>query len=64
MTLKVPKFALVKLALSHIFQLLGMTTWGVRAIPLNMQAKLECDEDLPLVIQMIRTSYAKTLKGA
>jgi hypothetical protein len=41
-----------------------MITWGVGAILLNMQAKLECDEYLALVIQAIRVGYAKTFKGA
>jgi hypothetical protein len=40
-----------------------MTTWDVGAIPPNVQAKLECDEDLALVIQTIRARYAKALKG-
>jgi hypothetical protein len=46
-TPKVPKPTPIKLASSHILQLLGMTTWGVGAIPLNVQAKLE---ELALVI--------------
>jgi hypothetical protein len=41
-----------------------MTAWGVGAIPLNVQAKLEHNEDLALVIQAIQTKYAKALKGA
>jgi hypothetical protein len=32
-------------------------------MPLNMQAKLECDEDLGLVIWMTWARYAKALKG-
>jgi hypothetical protein len=35
-TLEVPKLALVILIFSHIFQLLGMNTWGVGVIPLNV----------------------------
>jgi len=31
----------------------------VGSIPLNLQAKLERDEDLGIVIHMIRTRYAK-----
>ncbi len=54
----------VKLASSHILQLLGMIAWGVGVIPLNMQAKLERDEDLALVIWMIQAKYGKVLKGA
>ncbi len=54
----------MKLAFTHILHLIGMTTWGVGAIPLNMQAKLECDEDLALVIQTTQVGYAKTFKGA
>jgi hypothetical protein len=41
-----------------------MTTWGAGAIPLNMQAKLERDEDLTFVIWMTQIGYAKALKGA
>jgi hypothetical protein len=40
-----------------------MTTWGVGAIPLNVQTKLERDEDLTLVIRAIQTKYAKALRG-
>jgi hypothetical protein len=50
-TPKVPKIALVRLAFNHILQLLGMATWGVGAIPLNVQAKLDHDEDFALMIQ-------------
>ncbi len=56
--------ALVRwLASNHIFQLLGMIAWGVGAILFNMQAKLECNKDLTLVIQTTQTWYAKALKG-
>jgi hypothetical protein len=41
---------LVKLASSHILQLLGMITCGVGSIFLNMYTKVECDEDLVIVI--------------
>jgi hypothetical protein len=42
-----------------------MITWGVGTIsPFNMKAKLECDEDLALVIQTIQAEYAKAFKGA
>jgi hypothetical protein len=41
-----------------------MTTWGVKAIPLNVQAKLKCNEDLTLVIRTTQAKYAKALKGA
>ncbi len=57
------KPTLAKLAFSHIFQLLGMIAWGVGAIPLNVQTKLQCDEDLALVIRLIRARYAKALKS-
>jgi hypothetical protein len=40
-----------------------MTTWGVGFIPFNMQAKLEHDGGLVVVIQEIWTTYAKALKG-
>jgi len=56
----------VKLAFSHILRLLGMVAWGVGAMPFNMQTKLEHDEDLALVIQVIQATqarYAKALKG-
>jgi hypothetical protein len=62
-TLEVLKLAFEKLAFNHILPLFGMTTWGVGAILLNMQAKLECDENLTLVIQATRVGYAKTFKG-
>jgi len=63
-TLEVPKLAFEKLAFSTFFHLdLGMITWGVGAIPLNMQAKLECDENLALMIEATRIGYAKTFKG-
>jgi hypothetical protein len=61
-TPKVPKLALVKLASSHILELLGMTAWGVGSIIFNVQAKVKCDEDLVIVIQMIRTIYVKGFK--
>jgi hypothetical protein len=62
-THEVLKPTLVRLAFSHIFQLFGMIPWGVGAIPLNVQTKLECDEDLALVIRLIRVGYAKALKS-
>ncbi len=64
-TPEVPTLRFVKLTSNHIFQLLGMITWGVGTIsPFNMKAKLECDEDLALVIQTIQAEYAKAFKGA
>jgi hypothetical protein len=48
--LEVPKLALVKLTSNAIFELLGMTTWGVGSIPLNVQTKVKCDKDLAIVI--------------
>jgi hypothetical protein len=56
-TPNMPKPTLVKLASSHILRLFGMTTWGVGAILLNMQAKLERDENLALIIRAIRNGY-------
>jgi hypothetical protein len=41
-----------------------MTTWGVGAMLLNVEAKLERNENLALVIQMIQVGYEKALKGA
>jgi hypothetical protein len=49
-TFEVPKLTLVKLASSHIFRLLGMIAYGVVSIFFNVQAKVECDEDLVVVI--------------
>jgi hypothetical protein len=49
-TPKALKLTLVKLASNHILQLLGMTTLGVGSIPLNMQAEVEHDEDLAIMI--------------
>jgi hypothetical protein len=40
-----------------------MITWGVGSIPLNVQAKVERDEDLAVVIQMTWTKYVKGFKG-
>jgi hypothetical protein len=40
-----------------------MTTWGVGAMPFNMQTKLERDEHLALVIQVTQARYAKAYKG-
>jgi hypothetical protein len=54
----------MKLASSHIFCLLYTIAWGVGAIPLNVQAKLECNEDLALMIQAIQAKYANALRGA
>ncbi len=55
------KLATVKLASNHI---IGMTTWGVGAILLNVEAKPKCDEDLAFVIRTIQVGYAKAFKGA
>jgi hypothetical protein len=41
-----------------------MIPWSVGAMPFNVEAKLECNEDLALVIQMTQVGYAKALKGA
>jgi hypothetical protein len=62
-TLEVLKPALVRLAFSHIFQFVGMIAWGVGAIPLNVQSKPECDEDLALVIRLTRAEYAKAFRS-
>jgi hypothetical protein len=53
----------MKLTFSHIFRLLGMTAWGVGSISLNVQTKLEHDEDLGVVIHVIQARYAKAFKG-
>jgi hypothetical protein len=52
-----PKLTLVRLAFNYIFQLLGIIAWGVGV----MQAKLECDENLALMIQATQTKFLKTL---
>ncbi len=49
-TPEVFKLAFVKLTFNHILWLLGMTTWGVGAILLNVQAKLKHNEDLAIMI--------------
>jgi hypothetical protein len=49
-TPKVPKPTFVKLASIHILQLFGMIACGVGFILFNMQAKVECNEDLVVVI--------------
>jgi hypothetical protein len=58
----VPKLVFVKLAFSHILQLLGMTSWGVGSILFNVQAKVEHNEDLTIMIQMTQVGYVKALK--
>jgi hypothetical protein len=40
-----------------------MITWGVVSILLNVQAKLEHDEDVTLMIQATQVKYVKTFKG-
>jgi hypothetical protein len=50
-TLKDPKPTLIKLTSIHIFQLLGMIAWSAESIPLNMQAKVEYNKDLIVVIR-------------
>ncbi len=49
-TPKIPKPAFIKLTFNHILQFIGMIAWGVGSIYFNMQAKLERDEDLEVVI--------------
>jgi hypothetical protein len=49
-TLEVPKPALVKLASNHIFLAFWHDYMVCGAIPLNVQAKLERDEDLTFMI--------------
>jgi hypothetical protein len=39
-----------------------MTAWGVGSIIFNMQAKVERNKDLVVVIQTIRVEYAKVFK--
>jgi len=53
-TPKMPKPALARLTSNHILRLPNMTTWGVGAIPLNVHAKLECNEDLAIIIRAIQ----------
>jgi hypothetical protein len=52
-TLEMLKLALVRLASNHILQLFGMTTWGVGSIPFNVQAKLEHNENLVVVNNLL-----------
>jgi hypothetical protein len=59
-TLEVPKPALVRLASSHILRLLGMITWGVGSIPLNVKAKLEHDENLAIVNNLLMSCLIAT----
>jgi hypothetical protein len=63
-TPEVFKPAFVRLTFNHIFSLLSMTTWGASAILFNVQAKLERNEDLAIVIQVTQTMHAKAFKGA
>jgi len=51
-TPKLLKPALVRLMSNHILRLLSIIAWGVGAMPLNVKAKLERDEDLALMIQV------------
>ncbi len=52
-TLEVLKPTLVRLAFSYILWFLGMITWGVGSIPLNVQAKLEHNENLVVVNNLL-----------
>jgi hypothetical protein len=62
-TPEVPKHAFVKFAFSAILELLRMITWGVGSISFNILGKVECDEDLVIVIQKILVGYAKAFKN-
>jgi hypothetical protein len=45
-----PKLVLVRLASSHLTNILGILRWGVGSIPLHVLAKVEKDEDLASLI--------------
>jgi hypothetical protein len=49
-TPKLPKPTFVRLTSSNILRLLSVTAWGVGAMLFNVNAKLEHNEDLALVI--------------
>jgi hypothetical protein len=59
----VPKPLFVKLASSHIFHLLGMTSWGVGSILFNVEAKVEHNEDVVVMIRTIQARYVKAFKA-
>jgi hypothetical protein len=62
-TPEVFKPTFMRLTFNLILWLLSMITWGAGAILLNMQTKLECNEDLAIVIRVTQTRYAKAFKG-
>jgi hypothetical protein len=60
-TLQVPKLVLVKLAPSHLTNILGVPRLGVGSIPPHVLAKVEKDEDLASLIGGSRVAYARPL---
>ncbi len=69
-TFELFKPALVRLVCNHILRLLGMTAWGVGAMPLNVHAMpfnvhamLEHNKYLAFVIRTTQHEYAKAFKG-
>jgi hypothetical protein len=62
-TLQVPKLVLVKLAPSHLTNILGIPRWGVGSIPPHVLAKVEKDEDLASLIGGSKVPYAKALRA-
>ncbi len=63
-TPEVPKPTFVKLTFSAKLYILGMIAWSVGSIPFNVQTKVECYDNLAIVIQATWTRYAKAFKGA
>jgi hypothetical protein len=62
-TLQVPKLVLVKLAPSHLTNILGIPKWGVGSIPPHVSAKVEKDENLASLIGGSKVAYANELFG-
>ncbi len=60
----VPKSILVKLASSHLTNILGIPRWGVGSIPPRVLAKVKKDEDLASLIGGSKLTYAKALKAS
>jgi hypothetical protein len=55
---------LVKLASSHLTNILGIPRWGVRFIPPHVLAKVKNDEDLASLIHGSKLTYAKAFKAS
>jgi hypothetical protein len=55
---------LVKLASSHLTNILGIARWGVGSIPPHVLAKVRKDENLASLIHGSKLTYAKAFKAS